>query len=76
MVGGLFLVLALFVILGGWRAFREVPQDGSTLDDEAIRRIEGEGLFTTPHGEALDLDRIRKEEAEFWEETWDEPEQF
>ncbi|MEX2527567.1 MAG: hypothetical protein WEA09_08005 [Gemmatimonadota bacterium] len=75
-MGGLFLALALVVILGGWRAFKEAPRGGSTLDDDAIRRIEGEGLFVPPHGEALDLDQIREEEEEFWEETWDEPEQF
>lgn len=76
MVGGLFLALALIVVLGGWRAFRDVPRDGSTLDDDAIRRIEGEGVFEPPHGEPLDLDRIREEEEEFWGESWDEPEHF
>lgn len=43
------------------------------LSDEQIRAIEERGTIEVE--EPLDLDRIRDEEARFWEETWDEPEE-
>ena len=44
------------------------------LDDEAIRQIEAEGWIEVD--EPIDLDHIRKEEARFWEESWDEPDEW
>ena len=52
----------------------EVPSPRIEQDD--IRRIEEEGVFLTDDPEPLDLKQIRKEEDEFWEETWDEPEEL
>ena len=46
------------------------------IDDEDIRRIEEEGALHTDDPEPLDLERIRKEEEDFWGETWDEAEEL
>ena len=52
----------------------EVPPP--RLDEVDIRRIEEEGTLRTEDPEPLDLKRIRREEDDFWKETWDEPEEL
>lgn len=49
------------------------------VDDDAIRRILEEGTFSTgedDEGEPLDLEEAARAEEEFWEESWDEPEEY
>lgn len=46
------------------------------LDDAAIERILSHGQLTTPDDEPLDEDEIARAEEEFWEESWDEPEEY
>ena len=52
----------------------EVPPP--RLDEVDIRRIEEEGTLRTEDPEPLDLKRIRREEDDFWKETWDEPDEL
>jgi hypothetical protein len=52
----------------------EVPPP--RIDEDDIRRIEEEGVLRTDHPEPLDLKQISREEDEFWDETWDEPEEL
>lgn len=76
------LVLAIGgIVVYAWVAMRqrirkaiEVPPPH--IDDEDIRRIEEDGALHTDDPEPLDLERIRKEEEEFWGETWDEAEEL
>ncbi len=49
-----------------------VPQ----IDQDDIRRIEEEGALFADAPEPLDLEEIRREEDDFWRETWDEPEEL
>ena len=52
----------------------EVPPP--RIDEDDVRRIEEEGVLRTDHPEPLDLKQISREEDEFWDETWDEPEEL
>jgi hypothetical protein len=72
----LFLAAAVLVIAAGILARRRVlaaREDRGGLADEDIRRIEEGGWLVRE--EPLDLDEARAEEEQFWEETWDEPEE-
>ena len=44
------------------------------IDDDKIRRIEDTGVFLTDDPSPLDLDKIREEEEDFWEQSWEFPE--
>ncbi len=52
----------------------EVPPP--QIDEDDIRRIEEEGVLLTDDPAPLDLEEIRREEDEFWRETWDEAEEL
>ena len=56
------------------RRSMEVPPP--RIDDDDIRRIEEEGALLTDDPEPLDLEQIRREEDEFWNESWDEAEEL
>jgi hypothetical protein len=51
----------------------EVPPP--QIDEDDIRRIEEEGVLLTDDPAPLDLEEIKREEDEFWRETWDEAEE-
>lgn len=70
----LFLLLALLVLGAGIAVRRRLRGRRSGLTDEIVRRIEREGRIDADDVDPLDLDRIRAEEDEFWDQTWDEPE--
>ena len=71
----------LFAVLVGAAAvvYRRRLRDAAAaeplgVDDDMIRRIEQDGRVEVD--EPNDLERIREEEARFWEESaWDEPEE-
>lgn len=56
------------------------PPGGSPrVDDEALRRILEEGTLSTGEeedDEPLDLEAAARAEEEFWDESWDEPEEY
>ncbi len=56
------------------RKSMEVPPP--RIDEDDIRRIEQEGTLLTDDPEPLDLKQIRREEDEFWKETWDEADEL
>jgi hypothetical protein len=72
------IVVALLVLAGLMRrrslvaTGRKEPAAG--LTDAHIRQIETRGSLELE--DPLDLNRIKDEEARFWEESWDEPEEF
>ena len=75
MTGLLWTVAALLVLVAGVlyvRRLRGLRQD--RLTDAMIERIESTGRVQLE--EPLDLDEIAAEEEQFWDETWDEPEEF
>ena len=51
-------------------------QPDTTLTDDMIRQIEEEGRLHIDDSEPLDLDEIREQEEQFWEESWDEPDEW
>ena len=55
---------------------RSIDVPPPRIDEDDIRRIEEEGVLLTDDPEPLDLKQISREEDEFWEETWDEPEEL
>jgi hypothetical protein len=55
------------------RLAREVGGQESVLSDDMIRQIESSGWIEVD--EPLDHREIREEEARFWEEPWDEPDE-
>lgn len=69
-----FLLLALIVLGAGIVVRRRLRSGRSRVTDEMVRRIEREGRIDAEDVDPLDLERIRAEEDEFWEQTWDEPE--
>ena len=52
----------------------EVPPP--QIDEDDIRQIEEEGVLLTDDPAPLDLEEIKREEDEFWRETWDEAEEL
>lgn len=69
---------ALLVIVAGVLARRRLHRETrpTSVTDDLIRQIEGSGRLETAEAERLDLNEIRAEEDEFWEQTWDEPEEI
>jgi len=80
----LLIAAALLVLVAGVRArsSRRAAVSGTDsprVTDDLIRRIErGEPIGAHRSGdddEALDLAEIADAEQEFWDETWDEPDE-
>ncbi len=76
MTGYLLVALAVLVAVVGWRVrhrLRHHTRSGVT--DEIVHQIEMLGRVDAEDVEPIDLERVRDEEAEFWAQTWDEPEE-
>jgi hypothetical protein len=56
------------------RLTRVIRSGDPVLTDELIRQIEERGRIDVE--EPLDLSQIQEEEARFWEEPWDEPDEW
>jgi hypothetical protein len=56
------------------RLIRAIGGSPPIVTDELVRQIEEVGYVEID--DPLDLDEIQEEEARFWEEKWDEPEEF
>ncbi len=52
----------------------EVPPP--QIDDDDVRRIVETGFLITVDPAPLDLEQIRREEEDFWGESWDEAEEL
>lgn len=55
---------------------RAQQRDRFEVDDEAIDRILRHGTISTGEDEPLDDAEIARAEDEFWEESWDEPDEY
>ena len=76
MTGYLFVALAVFVAVAGWRVRNRLRhQTRSGVTDEIVHQIEALGRVATEDVEPVDMERVRAEEDEFWAQTWDEPEE-
>ena len=77
MTGYLFLGLAVLVALVGWEVRRKLrEQTRAGVTDDVVRRIETVGRVDAEDVEPVDLEQARREEDEFWAQTWDEPEEL
>lgn len=75
-VFGALLGMAGFRYRSRLRAARR-PGSSPRVDDDALRRILEEGtLPAEDEDEPLDLEEAARAEEEFWNESWDEPEEF
>lgn len=73
-------ILGIVVALG-WVAYRlrlheALGRRRTPLSDDQVRRIEETGSLELEPEDPLDMEEIEKAEDEFWEETWDEPEEW
>lgn len=78
----IWLVLAVLLLVAGIRALARLRSlhartHAPDVDDDTVRRIlETGSIETDDDEEPLDLDEAARAEDEFWNETWDEPEEF
>lgn len=76
----LWIAFAVLLVLAGIRLLlRREPRGPAgpfEVDDDAIARIVHHGTLTTPDEEPLDEDEIARAEEEFWEQSWDEPDEY
>lgn len=73
------LLLLVLVLAAAWRLRRrreQVRPRTFRVDDSAIEQILARGTLTAPDDEPLDEDEIARAEEEFWQESWDEPEEY
>lgn len=73
--------LGLLLVAAGFRLRARIRErwnaSGPRVDDDAVRRIEDEGVLWTDEDEPLDLREIEEEERRFWEEEeWDEADEW
>lgn len=68
-LGGLALTASL-----AYRARLNRATGGRELSDEMVRQIEESGWVEVD--EPLDHEEIQEEEARFWEEPWEEPDEW
>jgi hypothetical protein len=72
------VLLGILALAGGLiyrsRLTRVTGSSEPVLTDDMLRQIEQSGWIELD--EPLDLDDIQEEEARFWEESWEEPEEW
>jgi hypothetical protein len=74
-LGILFGVLALTAgLVFRSRLDRVIGRRRNALTDDMVREIVESGRIEVE--EPLDLDEIQAEEARFWEEPWDDPDEW
>ena len=77
----IWIVLAALALLAGFRYLARLratrrSAGSPAVDDDAVRRILETGVIDADDEEALDLDQAARAEEEFWDESWDEPEEY
>lgn len=75
----LTLLLALLVAVAGVlarRRLRRARGRDAAISDDMVRRIERSGTLEYEPPSPLDLEQIREEEDDFWNQSWDEPEEL
>jgi hypothetical protein len=71
-LSGLLALVAGFLYRS--RLNRVVGERQAALSDDMVRQIEESGWVEVD--EPLDYEEIQQEEARFWEEPWDEPDEW
>ena len=76
-----FWVFSGALVAYAWISMRRKIRRGMEIplpriDQDDIRRIVEQGALHTDDPEPLNLERIAREEDEFWNESWDEAEEF
>ena len=70
------MALAVLVAAVGCRVRHRLRhQTRGGVTDEIVHQIETLGRLDAEDIEMIDLERVRAKEAEFWAQTWDEPEE-
>jgi hypothetical protein len=73
-------VLTILLLVAGLRRLlhrrARRRRSGPVVDDDAIARIIAHGTLVTADDEPLDEDEIARAEAEFWEESWEDPDEY
>lgn len=78
----IWILLAALVVVAGVRyrlrlAASRRPNEFQSVDDAAIREILEQGrLRTRAPGDPLDMTAAAEAEEQFWEQSWDEPEEY
>ena len=66
----------MLVAVAGWRVRHRLRhQTRSVVTDDIVHQVETLGRVDAEDVEPVDLERVRAEEAGFWAQTWDEPEE-
>lgn len=74
-----WIVLGVLIVLAGVRYRQRLAATrgaSQRLGDDDVRRIIDEGSFPREDDDSLDMDEARRAEEEFWDESWDEPEEY
>jgi hypothetical protein len=69
-------ILIVLVAIPRIRARRERRPRHPVVDDAAIERILRHGTLSSGDDEPLDEQEIARAEQEFWEQSWDDPEEY
>ena len=74
----IWIALGLLMLFAGlrWLWNRHGRRRGAVVDDEAIAHILANGTLVTDDDEPLDEAEIARAEEEFWEQSWDEPDEY
>jgi len=75
----IWAVLAVLIVIAGLRYRRRLRKMRGTprIDDAAIQEIIQTGrLARTDHDAPIDMKAAARAEDEFWDESWDKPEEF
>jgi hypothetical protein len=78
----IWALIAVLVAAAGMRHrariahVEDAPEGLPRVDDDAIRRILREGSLRSPDDEPVDMEEAARAEEEFFDESWDEPEEY
>lgn len=74
----IFVALVALLLLAVYRlrVRSRRMRDEFHVDDAAIDRILAHGTLSTADDEPLDESEIARAEREFWEESWEEPDEY
>jgi hypothetical protein len=73
----IWIVISVLAVLAGVRYLARIRSLRTpAVDDDAVRRILDTGSLEAEDDESLDLDEAARAEEEFWDESWDDPEEY
>lgn len=73
----IWIVISVLAVLAGFRYLARIRSLRTpAVDDDAVRRILDTGSLEAEDDESLDLDEAARAEEEFWDESWDDPEEY